>query len=57
MKARREGRTEADVIRQVLEHAAEDSMSPPMPRVPEWPGDGSVSRRVDDLLATGFGEQ
>lgn len=56
LKARREGKSEAEVIRQALVQAAGDYMAP-MPRVPDWPGDGTVSLRVKDLLAAGFGKQ
>jgi len=56
LKARSEGTTEARVIRQALEEATRGfADSAPMPRLPDWNGDGTLSGRVDELLAEGFG--
>lgn len=55
--AKRDGRSEADVIRDALETSLRSSRAP-RPRVPltrKGLGDSSVARRVDELLE-GFGK-
>lgn len=55
--AKRDGRSEADVIRDALETSLRSSRAP-RPRVPltrRGLGDSSVARRVDELLE-GFGK-
>lgn len=51
-----EGRSEAEVIRSALS-AATANQAHPRPRLPLFDsGDPSLAERVDDVLATGFGE-
>lgn len=56
--ARREGRTEADVIREALADALA-SRKRPRPTVPLTDaglGDATIAERVDELLVEGFGK-
>ncbi|HLY64291.1 MAG TPA: CopG family transcriptional regulator [Chloroflexota bacterium] len=56
-KALSERKSEAEVIRHCLREAtAEYSLVAPMPRIPDWEGDGTIASRVDELLAEGFGQ-
>ena len=56
LKARSEQTSEAEVIRHALEEATVGFSSPaPIPRIPEWGGDGTVASRVEEILADGFG--
>jgi hypothetical protein len=55
-KAQLERKSEAEVIRGALLIAtAGCSQFAPLPRIPDWDGDGTVAQRVDELLAEGFG--
>ena len=55
-KARSEGRSEAEVIRQAIAAATEPySEGAPEPRLGFITGPGNIAERVDELLAEGFG--
>jgi hypothetical protein len=55
-KARAEGLSEAQVIREAVAAATAAYRNPPKPRVGfVKSGDGHLAERVDELLAEGFG--
>jgi hypothetical protein len=50
------GISEADLIRQGIEHVVEIQLTP-KPRAPLWSsGDGTLAEHVDEILAEGFCE-
>ena len=49
------GVSEADLIRQGIEHVVEIKLTP-KPRAPLWSGPGNLADRVDEILAEGSGE-
>jgi hypothetical protein len=50
------GQSEADLIREGIANVVELRLTP-KPRIPLWSsGDGTLARRVDEILAEGFGE-
>lgn len=49
------GISEADLIRQGIEHVVEIKLTP-KPRGPLWSGPGNLAEHVDEILAEGFGE-
>ncbi|HEV2088341.1 MAG TPA: CopG family transcriptional regulator, partial [Cryptosporangiaceae bacterium] len=54
-KARREGRTEADIIRDALDRTLH--LAPARPWAPLFhSGQNDTSERVDEILADGFGK-
>lgn len=55
-KARREGRTEADIIRDSLERTLRPSTNRPWAALFNS-GHRDTSERVDEILAEGFGKQ
>jgi len=55
--AKKQGRSEADVIRDAIEAAVKPTA--PRPRIPLFKSgftDSTIAERVDELLAEGFGE-
>ncbi len=49
------GVSEADLIRQGIEHMVELKLTP-KPRAPLWSAGGNLAEHVDEILAEGFGE-
>jgi hypothetical protein len=49
------GKSEAELIRDGVEHVVERELTP-LPRAPLWSGPGNLAEHVDEILAEGFGE-
>lgn len=53
-----EGKSEAEIIREAIQHRVEQSVRrpPTLPLVDTPLGDPTIARRVDELLDDGFGQ-
>ena len=53
--AEESGKSEAELIREGVEYAVEQNLTP-LPRAPLWSAGGNLAEHVDEILAEGFGE-